>query len=177
MMTNPQVLIQTDYGDITLELNQEKAPVTVKNFLDYVASGHYDGTIFHRIIDGFMIQGGGFDESMTEKPTKDPIKNEANNGLSNDIGTVAMARTSEPHSASAQFFINVVTNSFLNFKSETEDGWGYTVFGKVISDMSVIDKIKAVATGVHGFHRDVPVNPIIVKSAQLVKETESMNAS
>ncbi|MCB1615291.1 MAG: peptidylprolyl isomerase, partial [Pseudomonadales bacterium] len=141
------VILHTNFGDITLELNAEKAPVTVANFLEYAKSGFYDGTIFHRVIDGFMIQGGGMNEDMSQKATRAPIKNEANNGLTNDNGTIAMARTMDPHSATAQFFINVKDNSFLNFRSESPDGWGYAVFGKVSDGMDVVNKIKGVNTG------------------------------
>jgi len=169
-MSSPKVLLQTDYGDITIELNQEKAPISVKNFIDYVKSGFYDDTLFHRVIDGFMIQGGGFDEKMVQKESKAPIQNEANNGLKNDVGTIAMARTSDPHSASSQFFINVVSNNFLNFKSETEEGWGYAVFGKVTDGMDTVEKITSLPTGSHGFHRDVPVDPVGIKKATLIDE-------
>lgn len=163
------VILHTSFGDIKLELNQEKAPLTVKNFVQYVEDGHYNGTIFHRVIDGFMIQGGGFDKDFEQKKTRDPIKNEANNGLKNDIGTIAMARTQDPHSASAQFFINVASSSFLNHTSETTQGWGYAVFGKVVDGMDVVNKIKAVKTGSHGFHQDVPKEPVIIVSAEVVK--------
>lgn len=157
------VTLHTNHGDITLELFADKAPITVANFLDYCRSGHYNNTIFHRVINGFMIQGGGFAPGMEQKPTKATIKNEANNGVSNKTGTVAMARTSEPHSASAQFFINVKDNDFLDFKSETTQGWGYCVFGQVKEGMDVVNKIKAVATGRSGYHSDVPVQDVVIE--------------
>lgn len=156
------VVLHTTYGDITLELDAAKAPATVANFLEYARSGFYTGTIFHRVIDGFMVQGGGMDENMGQKKTGSHIKNEANNGLKNDVGTVAMARTGEPHSATAQFFINVKNNDFLNFKSETAQGWGYCVFAKVSDGMDVVNKIKAVRTGSKSGHQDVPVESIII---------------
>jgi peptidyl-prolyl cis-trans isomerase B (cyclophilin B) len=159
------VILTTNHGKITLELDADKAPKTVENFLAYVTSGHYDGTIFHRVIDGFMIQGGGFEPGMKQKPTKDPIENEAKNGLKNDTYTVAMARTSAPHSASAQFFINIKNNSFLDYPGQ--DGWGYCVFGKVIKGMDIVDKIKAAPTTVDHGMPDVPVKPIVIKSATL----------
>lgn len=164
------VRLETTLGDITLELNQEAAPETTRNFLEYVESGYYAGTIFHRVINGFMIQGGGMDRDMRQKATKDPIKNEANNGLSNDNGTVAMARTSDPHSASAQFFINVKDNAFLNHTSETSSGWGYCVFGKVVAGMDTVEAIKGVATGSHGPHQDVPSEPIEIVKASVVTD-------
>ncbi|MEX2481533.1 MAG: peptidylprolyl isomerase [Gammaproteobacteria bacterium] len=164
------VRLETTLGDITLELNQEAAPETTRNFLDYVESGYYAGTIFHRVINGFMIQGGGMDRDMRQKETKDPIKNEANNGLSNDTGTVAMARTSDPHSASAQFFINVKDNAFLNHTSETSSGWGYCVFGKVVDGMDTVKAIKGVATGSHGPHQDVPSEPMEIVQASVVTD-------
>ena len=163
------VILHTNFGDIKLELNKEKAPVTVENFVSYVNSGHYNGTVFHRVIDGFMIQGGGFDEQMSQKPTEAPIKNEANNGLKNDVGTFAMARTQDPHSASAQFFINVKDNDFLNFSAESMQGWGYAVFGKVVDGMDVVNQIKGVKTGNKGFHQDVPLDPVIIETAEIVK--------
>lgn len=162
------VKLETSMGDITLELNAEAAPETTKNFLAYVESGHYVGTIFHRVIDGFMIQGGGMDREMQQKQTSAPIQNEANNGLSNALGTVAMARTGDPHSASAQFFINVKDNDFLDHTSETSQGWGYCVFGKVTEGMDIVEAIKAVATGSHGPHQDVPVEPIEIIQASVV---------
>jgi len=159
------VKLQTNFGDITLELNAEKAPITVANFLQYVDNGFYDGTIFHRVIDGFMIQGGGFDAEMNQKATLAEIKNEANNGLGNEQYTIAMARTSAPHSASSQFFINVANNSFLNHTAETSSGWGYSVFGKVTAGTEVIDKIKKVATTNRRGHQDVPVDNVIIQKA------------
>lgn len=162
---NPMVVLKTTLGDITIELYPDKAPETVANFLQYVRDGHYNGTIFHRVIDGFMIQGGGFTPDMEQKPTRSPIRNEASNGLRNERGTIAMARTIEPHSATAQFFINVVDNDFLNFQSPDPRGYGYCVFGKVVSGMDVVDQIKAVATTTHGFHENVPLEPIIIREA------------
>ncbi len=159
------IILQTNQGAITIELDFEKTPVTANNFLAYVKEGYYDGSIFHRVINGFMIQGGGFDADMKQKKTKSPIKNEANTGGLNKRGTIAMARTSDPHSASAQFFINVADNDFLNFRSETESGWGYCVFGKVVDGMDVVDKIKAVSTTSRSGHQDVPVNPIEIEKA------------
>ena len=159
------VTLQTNKGDIVLELDAEKAPNTVKNFLDYAKSGFYDGTIFHRVIPGFMIQGGGFTEQMKQKATKDPIDNEANNGLKNDTYTIAMARTQAPHSATAQFFINVANNAFLNYSAPTMQGWGYAVFGKVVKGQDVVDSIARVHTGTYGFHQDVPVEPVVIKKA------------
>ena len=159
------VKLLTNFGEITLELNAEKAPITVANFLQYVDSGAYDGTIFHRVIDGFMIQGGGFDTTMTQKSSSDEIKNEADNGLTNDPYTIAMARTSAPHSASNQFFINVGNNEFLNHTAPTSSGWGYCVFGKVTSGMDVIDKIRLVKTTSRKGHQDVPVDNVIIERA------------
>ncbi len=159
------ITLHTNFGDIKLALNAEKAPKTVANFIEYAQSGHYNNTIFHRVIDGFMIQGGGFAAGMEEKQTRKPIKNEANNGLSNSKYSVAMARTMEPHSASAQFFINVNDNKFLDFKSESTDGWGYCVFAQVVEGMDVVDKIKGVATGNYGYvHQDVPLEDVIINS-------------
>jgi peptidyl-prolyl cis-trans isomerase B (cyclophilin B) len=160
------VELTTNMGKITLKLDAEKAPKTVENFLSYVKSGHFDGTIFHRVIDGFMIQGGGFDEKMSQKPTLDPVENEASNGLKNKAYTVAMARTSDPHSATAQFFINVADNAFLDFKAPTGSGWGYTVFGEVVEGKEVVDKIKKAKTANKGFHADVPVDPVVIQKAQ-----------
>jgi peptidyl-prolyl cis-trans isomerase B (cyclophilin B) len=162
----PMVKLHTNHGAITLELDQAKAPLTVANFLSYVDSGHYSNTLFHRVIDGFMIQGGGMEPSMKEKDTKAPVKNEANNGLKNDAYTVAMARTSEPHSASSQFFINLANNDFLNFSSESARGWGYCVFGKVVDGKDVVDKIKGAATGNKGGHQDVPVEDVVIERAE-----------
>lgn len=157
------VTFQTNHGDITLELYADKAPKTVENFLSYVKDGFYDNTIFHRVIDGFMIQGGGFTADMEQKDTKAPIDNEANNGVTNEAGTVAMARTNDPHSATAQFFINVKDNDFLNFSSESMNGWGYCVFGKITKGMDVVEKIKNVKTGNKGYHQDVPVEAVIIE--------------
>lgn len=161
------VKLTTNFGEITLELNAEKAPITVANFLQYVESGFYDGVIFHRVIDGFMVQGGGFDANMKQKTTKDEIKNEADNGLANDKYTVAMARTSVPDSASSQFFINVGDNAFLNHTAKNASGWGYCVFGKVIAGMDVVDKIRAVKTISKAGHQDVPAEPVIIIKASL----------
>ncbi|MGS0536137.1 peptidylprolyl isomerase B [Pseudoalteromonas sp. SaAl2] len=158
------VVLHTNFGDITINMHKTEAPNTVKNFLQYANAGFYDGTIFHRVIDGFMVQGGGFEPGMTQKEVHDPIQNEANNGLSNKKGTLAMARTPDPHSATAQFFINVNDNDFLNFSSETPQGWGYCVFAEVVEGMDVVEKIKAVATGSSGFHQDVPLDDVIIKS-------------
>jgi len=164
------VRLETDMGDIFIELDDEKAPKTAENFLNYVNAGHYDGTIFHRVIDGFMIQGGGMNADMEEKTTGDPVENEADNGLSNDAYSVAMARTTDPHSATAQFFINVKKNDFLNHSAKTLQGWGYTVFGKVTKGHGVVNRIKAVKTGRKGMHDDVPVEPIFIKKAEVVEE-------
>lgn len=161
------VKLSTNFGNITLELNADKAPITVANFLQYVESGFYDGIIFHRVIDGFMIQGGGFDANMKQKKTLGEIKNEANNGLSNEAYTIAMARTSIPDSASSQFFINVNDNDFLDHTSPSPSGWGYCVFGKVVAGMDVVDKIKAVKTSSKAGHQDVPTEPVIIEKATL----------
>ena len=166
------ILLKTNYGEITLELDHENAPETAENFEAYVKDGFYDGVIFHRVIDNFMIQGGGFDVDMQQKPTKGTIKNEANNGLSNDAGTVAMARTQDPHSASAQFFINVSDNNFLNHTSETTEGWGYAVFGKVVGGMETVEKIKAVKTTMKMGHQDVPADEVIIETATIVEASE-----
>ncbi len=163
------VRIETSMGEICLELDAEKAPKTVENFLSYVNAGHYDGTIFHRVINGFMVQGGGMTEDMKEKPTNDPIENEADNGLTNDPYTVAMARTMDPNSATAQFFINVKKNDFLNFTAKTPQGWGYAVFGKVTKGHGVVNKMKAVATGSKAGHDDVPKEPITIIKAEVVE--------
>lgn len=163
------VIIRTTFGEITLELDAEKAPKTVENFLAYAKEGFYDGTIFHRVIDNFMIQGGGFDTDMQQKACKEPIDNEADNGLKNDFGTVAMARTMEPHSATAQFFINVKDNDFLNHSGKNMQGWGYAVFGKVTDGADVLDKIRAVPTGSSGGHQDVPTDPVIIESVTIVE--------
>jgi peptidyl-prolyl cis-trans isomerase B (cyclophilin B) len=160
------VLLTTNHGNITIELDAEKAPKTVENFLAYVQSGHYDGTIFHRVIDGFMIQGGGFEPGMKQKESKEPIQNEAKNGLKNEPYTLAMARTSAPHSASAQFFINVKNNSFLDYPGQ--DGWGYCVFGKVSEGKDVVDAIRAVKTTRTGMHADVPVDDVIIQKAEII---------
>jgi peptidyl-prolyl cis-trans isomerase B (cyclophilin B) len=162
------VKLTTNFGDITLELNADKAPISVANFLQYVESGFYDGIIFHRVIDGFMIQGGGFDIDMKQKSTKDEIKNEADNGLSNDKYSIAMARTSVPDSASSQFFINVADNDFLNHTAKTSSGWGYCVFGKVVEGMDVVDKIAKVKTTSKAGHRDVPADAVIIEKASVV---------
>ncbi len=161
------IKLHTNFGVIGLELNAEKAPETAKNFIEYVEAGHYDNTVFHRVISGFMIQGGGFEPGMQQKPTRAPIKNEADNGLKNDQYTVAMARTGDPHSATAQFFINVVDNDFLNFKSPNGNGWGYCVFGKVVEGTEVVDAIKAVKTGNAGFHQDVPKEDVVIQRAEV----------
>ncbi|MFZ9392095.1 MAG: peptidyl-prolyl cis-trans isomerase [Betaproteobacteria bacterium] len=159
------VVLTTSMGAITLELDAKKAPKTVENFLAYVKAGHYDDTIFHRVMDNFMIQGGGFNDKMVQKPTKAAIKNEADNGLKNNKYTIAMARTNDPHSATAQFFINVADNDFLNFSSPTDRGWGYAVFGKVTAGMDVVDNIKKVKTGNNGFHQNVPLEPVTILKA------------
>ena len=163
-----KVKIRTSMGDLVIELDAENAPLTVENFLQYVREGFYDNTVFHRVIDGFMVQGGGFEPGMKQKPVRAPIKNEAGNGLKNDAYTVAMARTSDPHSATAQFFFNVVNNNFLNFRAANADGFGYCVFGKVVEGRDVIDKIKAVPTGNRGFHQDVPAEDVLIKKAEVV---------
>ena len=167
---NPKVELHIagESTPIVIELDEQKAPKTVANFIAYAKKGHYDGTIFHRVIDGFMIQGGGFAPGMSQKPTDATIENEANNGLKNDRYTVAMARTSAPHSASAQFFINVADNDFLNHKSPTPQGWGYAVFGKVVSGQDVVDRIKGVATGNKGGHGDVPKTDVVIEKAVVV---------
>lgn len=159
------VTLKTNFGDITLELFEDKAPKTVANFLSYVEDGFFDNTIFHRVINNFMIQGGGFTPDMDQKDTKDPIENEAVNGVANEVGTIAMARTQDPHSATAQFFINVNNNDFLNHSGKSVNGWGYCAFGKVVEGMDVVEKIKAVKTGNHGYHQDVPVEPVIIEKA------------
>ncbi len=162
------VKLHTNHVTITLELDAEKAPKTVENFLQYVRDGFFDGTIFHRVIDGFMIQGGGFEPGMTQKPTRDAIENEAANGLKNEAYTVAMARTPNPNSATAQFFINVANNSFLNFTSPTPQGYGYAVFGKVVEGMDVVDKIRKVKTGSRSGHQDVPLEDVVITQAEIV---------
>jgi peptidyl-prolyl cis-trans isomerase B (cyclophilin B) len=166
---NPMVLMSTSMGDIKIELDTNKAPKTVGSFLSYVNDRFYDGTIFHRVMANFMIQGGGFDKDMNQKKTKDPIPNEADNGLKNDVGTIAMARTSDPNSATAQFFINVKNNAFLNHRDKTVQGWGYCVFGKVVEGMDVVNKIEKVETTRRAGHADVPVEPVIIRSARVVQ--------
>lgn len=163
----PLVLLKTSLGEVVVELNPEKAPKSVDNFLTYVKNGHYNGTIFHRVIEGFMIQAGGFDKNMQQKPTREPVQNEAKNGLKNEPYTLAMARTGAPHSATAQFFINVGNNKFLDYPGQ--DGWGYTVFGKVVKGKDVVDKIRAVETANGGIHQDVPMKPVAIESATVVK--------
>jgi peptidyl-prolyl cis-trans isomerase B (cyclophilin B) len=162
------IKLTTNFGVISLELDAEKAPKTVENFIAYVESGHYDNTVFHRVIKNFMIQGGGMEPGMKQKDTRAPIENEAANGLKNVRGSVAMARTSDPHSATAQFFINTVDNDFLDFKAPAGQGWGYCVFGQVVDGMDVVDKIRAVRTGNKGFHQDVPVEDVIIEKAEVV---------
>lgn len=164
-----KIQLTTTLGPIVLELESKKAPETVENFTTYVTSGHYDGTIFHRVIEDFVIQGGGFDRDMKEKPTRAPIRNEANNRLSNLLGTIAMARTPDPHSASAQFFINTNDNAFLDFSKETDDGWGYCVFGKVIDGLEVVEQIEEVPTTRRSGHEDVPVDIILIEKAEIIK--------
>ena len=165
-----KVLLKTNKGDITLTLDAAKAPKSVANFLQYVKNGHYDGTIFHRVIDNFMIQGGGMTAGMKQKPTGEQIENEANNGLKNERGTIAMARTSDPHSATAQFFINVNNNDFLNHAAPNAQGWGYAVFGKVTDGMDVVDAIRKVKTGNAGFHQDVPTEDVVIEKASVIEE-------
>ena len=160
--SHPQVVMETSKGEIVLELYPDKAPLTVKNFLDYIDAGFYNGTIFHRVIPGFMIQGGGFTRDMQKKSTGAPVKNEADNGLKNDRGTISMARTADPHSASSQFFINTVDNAFLNYKGQTPSGWGYAVFGSVIKGMETVDAVSKVETGSQGRFRDVPKTPVVI---------------
>ena len=166
---NPKVLMETSMGNILLELFPDKAPVTVDNFLGYASSGHYDGTIFHRVIPKFMNQGGGFTPDMKQKPTQKPIKNEADNGLKNERGTIAMARTQDPHSATNQFFINTADNHFLNHKSKDMQGWGYAVFGKVIKGMDVVDAIAKVKTTTYGMYQDVPATPVVINKVTVQK--------
>ncbi|MDA8677080.1 peptidylprolyl isomerase [Luminiphilus sp.] len=168
-MPAAHVTIATTVGQMTLELDADNAPKTVENFLAYASSGFYDGTIFHRVINNFMIQGGGFTTDMEQKPTQAPVDNEANNGLKNERGTIAMARTQDPHSATAQFFINVQDNDFLNHTGENMQGWGYTVFGKVTQGEDVLDKIRCVQTGSQGGHQDVPTEPIIIESISVTE--------
>jgi peptidyl-prolyl cis-trans isomerase B (cyclophilin B) len=164
-----KVQLTTNHGAITLELDTQRAPATVANFLEYVKSGHFDNTVFHRVIDGFMIQGGGFEPGMKQKPTRPPVKNEADNQLKNDNYTIAMARTADPHSASAQFFINVSDNDFLNHKSPSAQGWGYCVFGKVTGGTEVVDKIRKVRTGSRGMHQDVPLEDVVIQKAEVLQ--------
>lgn len=164
------VIIRTTFGEIKVELDAEKAPKTVANFLEYARDGFFDGTIFHRVIDNFMIQGGGFDTDMQQKATREPIENEADNGLKNDFGTLAMARTMDPHSATAQFFINVKDNDFLNHSGKNMQGWGYAVFGKVAEGSEVLDKIRAVPTTSRNGHQDVPTDPVIIESVEVVED-------
>ncbi|EJU9697302.1 peptidylprolyl isomerase [Vibrio parahaemolyticus] len=163
------ITLHTNFGDIKIQLNEEKAPETSANFLQYCCDGFYDNTLFHRVIDGFMIQGGGMESGLREKSTRAPIKNEANNGLSNKVGTIAMARTMEPHSASSQFFINVNNNTFLDFRSESLDGWGYCVFGEVVEGMDVVNKIKGVSTGSYGMHQDVPLEDVVITGTTIAE--------
>ena len=163
------VRLHTNFGAITIELDSERAPETVANFLEYVRSGFFDNTVFHRVIDGFMIQGGGFEPGMKQKATRSAIKNEADNGLKNDAYTLAMARTSSPHSATAQFFINVADNAFLNHTSQTAQGWGYAVFGRVVEGQDVVDRIRKVRTGTRGMHQDVPLDDVIIERAEEVE--------
>ena len=164
----PAIEVVTSEGTFIVELDEQQAPTSVSNFCAYAKSGHYDGTIFHRVIPGFMIQGGGFDDTMQQKSTRSPIKNEANNGLHNEKGTIAMARTSDPHSATAQFFINLKDNDFLDNASDTPQGWGYAVFGKIVGGMDVVEKIAQVKTGVKGMHRDVPLETVKIERVEIV---------
>ena len=163
-----RVELTTNFGRIVLELNDAEAPKTVENFLSYVQNGHYDGTIFHRVINGFMAQGGGFTADMKQKPTQAPVQNEADNGLKNTAYTVAMARTSDPHSATAQFFVNVSDNAFLDFTAKNPNGWGYTVFGRVVEGQDVVDQIKVVPTGSSRGHGDVPTQPVVIEGAKVI---------
>jgi peptidyl-prolyl cis-trans isomerase B (cyclophilin B) len=169
---NPRVALDTNKGRIVIEVYADKAPKSAKNFLDYVKAGHYNNTIFHRVMPGFMIQGGGFSPDMTEKPTRGPIQNEADNQVLNQRGTVAMARTGDPNSATAQFFVNLVNNGFLNFRSKTQEGWGYTVFGNVVEGMDVVDAIAQVPTATKGMYEAVPVTPVVIKKASVVAATK-----
>lgn len=163
-----RVKLLTSLGDFVIELDAGKAPASAENFLQYVKDGYYANTVFHRVIDGFMIQGGGFEPGMKQKPVREPVKNEAGNGLKNETYTVAMARTSDPHSATAQFFVNVSDNDFLNFRAATPDAFGYCVFGKVVEGTDVVDKIKKVKTGSRGFHQDVPAEDVVIRNAEVV---------
>ena len=169
-MTMTRVRMSTIFGDMILELDAENAPKTVENFVSYASSGFYDGTIFHRVINNFMVQGGGFDTDMRQKTTEAPIDNEANNGLKNNRGTIAMARTMDPHSATAQFFINVSDNDFLNHTAENMQGWGYAVFGQVVEGQEVLDKIRVVPTGSQAGHQDVPVDPVVIESVTVLDD-------
>ncbi len=171
LAANPVVEMKTSQGEIVVELFADKAPKSAENFVQYVKDGHYNGTVFHRVIDGFMIQGGGFDAELKQKSTRAPIENEAKNGLKNEPGTLAMARTADPHSASAQFFINLAPNSFLDYPSR--DGWGYAVFGKVIKGMDVVEKIGKAPTANRGFHQNVPVEPVVIESARVVETAKA----
>ena len=164
------IIVRTNHGDITMELDHEKAPNTAANFEAYVKDGFYNGTIFHRVIDGFMIQGGGFEPGMKQKPVGQPIENEADNGLKNDNGTIAMARTNDPHSATAQFFINIKDNDFLNHSGKNMQGWGYAVFGKVTDGLDVVEKIKGVSTGSSGGHQDVPSDDVVIESMEIIED-------
>lgn len=168
-MTNPRINVQTNQGNFVITLDAEKAPNSTANFLTYVKEGFFNGTIFHRVIDGFMIQGGGFEPGMKQKQTHAPVENEANNGLKNDKYTVAMARTSDPHSATAQFFVNVANNDFLNFSSPTPNGWGYAVFGKVTEGTEVIDAMRSIKTGNRGFHQNVPNDDVVIEKAEVIE--------
>ncbi|MGM0985895.1 MAG: peptidylprolyl isomerase [Pseudomonadota bacterium] len=167
------IVLQTNFGDITVALDPEKAPKTAANFEQYVRDGFYDGTLFHRVIPGFMVQGGGFDTDFNQKPTRDPVENEADNGLKNTTGTLAMARTQDPHSATAQFFINVADNDFLNHTGKNVQGWGYCVFGEVVEGMDVVEKIKAVPTTRRGMHADVPAEDVVIQKAYVKDEPEA----
>lgn len=166
----PRVKLTTSMGEVVLEMAPDKSPASVDNFLAYVRAGFYDGTLFHRVIDGFMIQGGGFSEDFSKRSTRDPVRNEADNGLRNVKGTVAMARTSDPHSATAQFFINLADNAFLDHRSPDPQGWGYTVFGRVVEGMDVVNRIGSVATGIRGSFSDVPLQPVMIQSASVIGE-------
>jgi len=174
---NPRVALDTSKGRIVIEVYADKAPKSARNFLDYVKAGHYNNTIFHRVMPGFMIQGGGFTPDMTEKPTRGPIQNEADNQVLNQRGTVAMARTGDPNSATAQFFVNLVNNGFLNFRSKTQEGWGYTVFGNVVEGMDVVDEIAKVSTATKGMYEAVPVTPVVIKKASVVAATKPAAAA
>lgn len=174
---NPRVALDTSKGRIVIEVYADKAPKSAKNFVDYVKAGHYNNTIFHRVMPGFMVQGGGFTPDMTEKPTRGPIPNEADNQVLNQRGTVAMARTGDPNSATAQFFVNLVNNGFLNFRSKTQEGWGYTVFGNVVEGMDVVDAIAQVPTATKGMYEAVPVTPVVIKKASVVTASKPAAAA